>query len=140
MSTLQEVKKQFMAMRNGVLADQLRVALDPNPYSVIFGLLVPQIAEISRSEVCAGVDPETLWQDRHVRESRLLACYLFRPEEMTRGRAEALMEDIQTQEEADILAFRLLQRLPFAAALAERFAASPDPLERYAALTLERKL
>ena len=137
--TIQAIKQKFLAFRNGIIADTLRKA--GMPYKVIFGLNVPQLSEIARSvTVDREVLAEHLWGDRDVRESRLLACWMFDPAPMPVLRAEALMEDVQTREEADILAFRLLRRLPYASDLADRLASSPRPLTAYAAAALRRNL
>lgn len=137
--TTQAIKQKFLALRNGVIADTLRKA--GMPYKVIFGLNVPQLAEIARGvTVDREVLAEQLWGDRDVRESRLLACWLFDPAPMPELRARSLMENVQTREEADILAFRLLRRLPYAARLAEEMAADPRKLTAYAAEALARNL
>ena len=137
--TTQAIKQKFLALRNGVIADTLRKA--GMPYKVIFGLNVPQLAEIAGGvTVDREVLAEQLWGDRDVRESRLLACWLFVPAPMPELRARSLMEDVQTREEADILAFRLLRRLPYAARLAEEMAADPRKLTAYAAEALARNL
>lgn len=133
--TIQEIKKEFFALRNGLLGDTLRKA--GMPYSVIFGLNVPQLGEIARRALsdCA---PETrkalareLWADTKVRESRLLACWIFNPETVGIDEAKEMMASVQTREEADILAFRLLRHLPFAHKLA---AETPDTYAREALL------
>lgn len=137
--TAQDIKKKFMAYRNGMVADALRKA--GMPYKVIFGLNVPQLSEIARGVIAdREVLAEHLWGDTSTRESRLLACWLFDPEPMPVARARALMESVQTREEADILAFRLLRRLPYAAALAEETAGSPSALTAYASEALRRNL
>lgn len=117
---MQEIKKLFFTYRNSAVADTLRRY--GIPHKVIFGLQVPQLAAIA-SELQfddAASHMETarkLWADREVRESRLLACYLFDHETMTEEEALQLSRDTRTQEEADILAFRLLKRLPYAESL-----------------------
>ncbi len=108
---LQEIKKSFFVFRNGVIADVLRKA--GMPYKVIFGLQIPQLAEIAR-----GLEPSTaladaLWADSEVRESRILACYLFPPAEVSEEKARALLASVRTPEERDMLFFRLLNRLPY---------------------------
>lgn len=118
---LREIKQEFYAYRNGIVADALRKA--GMPYKVIFGLQVPQLAEISR-QIIARIESQNnendaiaerrrlaqaLWDDRGVRESRLLACYLFDHTQMDRAEAESLLNDIQTPEERDMLNFRLLR-------------------------------
>lgn len=138
--TLQDIKKRFMAYRNGIVADTLRKA--GMPYDIIFGLNVPQLGEIARGIMAdREVLAEGLWADSKVRESRLLSCWLFDPAPMPRIRAEQLMDSVQTREEADILAFRLLRYLPYADELA-RAPLAPDAsdLRKYVSEALRRNL
>lgn len=109
---LQQIKKDFYALRNGIVADTLRKA--GMHYKVIFGLQIPQIAEIARAQSPSMELADELWVDRNVRESRLLATYLFPLESVNMEKAMALAMDVQTQEEADMLAFRIFKRLSFA--------------------------
>lgn len=114
---IKEIKHLFLAYRNGIIADTLRQAGYPQP--IIFGLQLPQLGEIARQVLA---DPATeretlareLWADHKVRESRLLACWLFDPVTLTSEEAEALAADVRTLEEADILVFRLLRHYPVA--------------------------
>ena len=127
-----------MAFRNGIVSDTLRQA--GMPYHVIFGLQLPQLAEIARS---FGPDlslARSLWDDMNVRESRLLACYLFPKEEVSQELALSLAESVRTPEEADILCFRLLRYLPFASPLADTLSASQDSNVAYCAKALRRNL
>lgn len=105
-----------MAYRNGIVADTLRSA-GMNCYNVIFGLNVPQLAHIAGTLEPDKALASRLWADKGVRESRLLAAYLFPHEEISRTEAEGLIQEVQTQEEADMLVFRLLRHLPFFADL-----------------------
>ena len=131
------IKQQFFAYRNGILAEQLRAA--GSPCHVIFGLNVPQIAAIARQLTPSAELAEALWADKNVRESRLLACYLF-PRDTDAARAEQLMLEVQTPEEGDMLCFRLLKHLPEARQLAGKFAAGRDALTAYTARSLTRHL
>lgn len=114
--TIQEIKQLFYAYRNGVVADTLRRS--GMQYRMIFGLNVPQLAAIAREIGYDNTLAEALWADQGVRESRLLSAYLFNPAELPMERALQLCEDLQTQEEADILAFRLLRHLSYRTQLA----------------------
>ena len=126
---LQEIKRQFLAYRNGIVADTLRAAgLDC--YHIIFGLNLPQLTQIAATQTPSLALANALWADRAVRESRLLAPYLFPRDEVTPALALTLLASVQTQEEADILTFRLLRHLPFFSTLT-----SPNP---YAATSLAR--
>ncbi|MBD5189396.1 MAG: hypothetical protein HDS95_03870 [Bacteroidales bacterium] len=113
-STIKQIKQTFFAFRNGILADALR---KQTPYEIVFGLQVPQIAEIARSLKPSMELADALWHDSKVRESRLLATYLYPIEEVDPEKAIRLASEINTVEEADMLAFRLLKRLPFATSL-----------------------
>ena len=115
---LKEIKHQFFTYRNGITADALRNA--GMPYGIIFGLDVPTLAAISRSVEHSEQLAEALWADKDVRESRLLATYIFDPASISMERAIELASQTQTQEEADMLAFRLFKRLPFAGELLTR--------------------
>lgn len=136
---IKDIKHSFMAFRNGIISDTLRKA--GMNYNIIFGLQLPQISQIAsgvRESVAASHDipgpilfdtASALWEDSGVRESRLLASYLFPDTLVDEELAFALASSTQTKEEADILCFRLLRRLPFAPALARRLStlpASPD--------------
>lgn len=137
---IKEIKKFFFTYRNGMIADTLRKAgMD---YKIIFGLNVPQLSDISRRinedrEKLA----EELWNDSEVRESRLLACWLFNPENVSEERAMEMMHSVKTHEEADILAFKLLRYLPFAKSLiSETDTDSDNTLYGYAVEALKRNL
>lgn len=114
---LQQIKKQFLIYRNGIIADSLRKA--GFPHKIIFGLQLPQISSIAQSLVPSMELADALWEDDEVRESRLLACYLFPTEEVDMEKALKLSKNVRTPEEADILAFRLLRKLTFARTLKE---------------------
>lgn len=137
---LREIKKQFFAYRNGIVADTLRRA--GHPCGVIFGLNVPQLAGIARAVGKDAALARALWADTNVRESRLLAPYLLPeadyPADADQGVRLAL--EARTREEADMLAFRLLKHLPFAPEIAAALEASGEPLAAYSAATLRRHI
>lgn len=136
--TLREVKRLFFTYRNGALADTLRAA--GHPCAVIFGLMIPQIADIARSLEPSSELAQRLWDDSGVRESRILATYLFPPEEVTREDALRLASEVRNAEEADMLAFRLLKRLPFAQQLLEEIGTLGTPMAPYLHRSLSRHL
>ena len=51
-----------------------------------------------------------LWQDREVRESRLLSYWLMDPEALTRKECLELAAGVRDREDAQMLAFRVLKR------------------------------
>ncbi|MDE6537012.1 MAG: hypothetical protein K2M13_03100 [Muribaculaceae bacterium] len=110
-ATLQKLKKEFFAFRNGIVADTLRKHF---PYKIVFGLQVPQLAQIAAHTDKSMALAERLWGERGNRESRLLATYLFPLDEVTPEMSLKLASEVETSEEADMLIFRVLKRLPFA--------------------------
>lgn len=140
-----DLKKLFFTFRNGILADTLRKS--GYPHKIIYGLNIPQISSIARDliHIQSLGDPSTsesletcntkrdqdrnsqylstlakeLWNEREVRESRLLATYLFNKENVSETFACKLAGDVRTPEEADMLAFCLFRHLPFAKSLLE---------------------
>ncbi|MDE5807939.1 MAG: hypothetical protein K2H76_07450 [Muribaculaceae bacterium] len=133
---LKDIKQKFFAFRNGILADALRKQTD---YGVIFGLQIPQIAEIARSLDSSLALAQALWDDVKVRESRLLATYLFPVGEIDREKALVLASEVKTVEEADMLAFRLLKRLPDAPQILEAMESRED-ISEYMKKTLANHL
>ena len=128
---IRKIHQQFFSFRNGIVAKAFHDA--SSPYKRVFGLQLPQMASIARE---TGYDHDLasqLWAEKECRESRLLACYLFDPDSLSEEEALAIAGDIQTREEADILAWRLLKRLPFAISL-------PDRLTGYVREALLRNL
>ncbi len=129
--TLRDVKQRFFALRNGLLADMLRKQRIA-PHKLIFGLNVPQLKEIAAE---AGVDAPlaaALWADADCRESRLLAPMIS----PASADAFAMMAEVRSTEEADLLCHSLLRRCPGAVEAAQTALAHPDPTVRYCALRL----
>ncbi|MBD5363113.1 MAG: hypothetical protein HDR81_09945 [Bacteroides sp.] len=124
-----EIKQQFFALRNGLLADTLRKQASL-PHKLIFGLNIIQLrqlaAQIGKDKPLA----EALWADSDCRESRLLAP-MIQPEPQL-----SWIEDVRTPEEADILCHASLRHHPRALELAQEKAHDPSPLMRYSALRL----
>lgn len=137
---LADIKHQFFAYRNGIIADALRS--QASPHSQIFGLNVPQLAEIARGLTADEDLARRLWADSLCRESRLLACYLFPSDTDTTSIIEGyeLAPGIMSPEEADMLSFRLLKRREDAAEIVEHYSNSDNPLLRYLSKVLARHI
>lgn len=131
---LQMVKRRFFAMRNGVVADAMRRG--GSKFRIIFGLNLPQIAEIASG---LGYDKDLAWQlwgNRTTRESMLLAPMLFDPAGLQGGDIERLCDETPDIEVADVLCHRLLKRLPDAAHIMAVLSGSDVAMKRYIALRL----
>ncbi len=142
-SLISWIRKEFFALRNGMISDTLRKGGLEQKY--IFGLQLPQIKDISvrfkpHSKEDASSLARALWNDKECREARLLACHLMPADLMTKEEATEWAEGVDTREEADILAFRLIRHLHFASELAHNLAESKDPLKKYTAIAIQRFL
>ena len=129
--TLNEVHNKFFCFRNGIVAKAFSDA--GAPYKRVFGLQIPDLSRIARETGYDFALARQLWGESECRESRLLSYYLFDPELLTMDEAISLAENTQTREEADILAWRLLQRLPYSSELLKR-------LDGYIAEALRRNI
>lgn len=140
---LKDIKQYFFAHRNGVTADILRRA--GSPFGMIFGVEVPVISSLAR-QIGMNLDlGRILWADRDVRESRLLAPWLFIPEDITRDECLDMALTVRDSEDALMLAFRILKRRDDAREILEELrskamAREPGSPAEIAVKALERHL
>lgn len=132
------IKHQFMTFRNGIVADALRKS--GMTYEIIFGLQMPQLTQIASSLPHDETIATTLWNDKKVRESRLLVAYIYPKDKLTMEKAYSMAKDLLTREEADILCFRLFRYLPFAEALAIELNSDSSELIQYCGQMLKKNL
>lgn len=132
--TLVEVKKEFYALRNGIIADTMRKA--GAPYRMVFGLNLPQLTQLARTIGADQKLAEELRADTAVRESQLLAPMLYTPSALSEDDAEQWVRSCPGTEAIDVLCLKLLRHEPYAHALVERMANDENELIRYAALRL----
>lgn len=137
------VRKEFYALRNGMIADTLRKGGLEQKY--IFGLQLPQIKGIAQQFRPATEEEsyslaKALWEDKECREARLLACHIMPASALSAEEALEWSEGATTREEADILAFKLLRYLPNAEDLANKLKSTDDPLKKYTGDAIKRFL
>lgn len=106
------IKKEFFSLRNGMVADNLKKYFSSD--SIIFGLMIPQIKEISERYPKSIELGFKLWEDKKCRESRLLALYLLPKDKIDKDEAKKLFKEVATYEEAELLSFKILRYLDFA--------------------------
>lgn len=138
---IQKIRMEFYALRNGMIADTLRKGGLEQKY--IFGLQLPQIKEIAmrfnqETEEEAFELARDLWSDSDCREARLLACHLMPHSLISKEEATEWASDVRTREEADIIAFRLLRFVPYAAEIADELSATDHTLKKYTAEAIRR--
>jgi 3-methyladenine DNA glycosylase AlkD len=134
-NAMQNIKRRFFALRNGIIADTLRKA--NSPHHVIFGLTIPQLVEVAQATGKNKELAQLLWDNATTRESRLIAPMLMPVEQFNVDEACSWIEQVQCVEEADLLCHRLLRHTSFALNLIDKY--SDDniaDLQRYVALRL----
>ena len=72
---MQSLKRAMFAMRNGVVADALRQG--GCPFKIIFGVNLPQLAEIAAGSEHTKEFAEQVWANSTTRESMLIAPMLM---------------------------------------------------------------
>lgn len=139
-NTIQSLRHNFFAYRNGMLAEALKAA--GNPHTMIFGLNIPQISAIARECTFTPEEIDRMWNEAHSREERLLSLYLMTPCASTipKEKSMALISGIKGVEEADILSFRVLKYVPYAESIIEELGNKDDNLSRYLAASLRRHI
>lgn len=132
---IQNVKKRFFALRNGILADTLRKS--GSPYRIIFGLNLPQLNEIANAFGYNKELANELWQNKNTRESRLLAPMLVAPDNIRVEEVKEWISDLAgSTEEADVLCHSLLRKTSFVEQLIDELITSHDDNKRYVAFRL----
>jgi len=118
---IKEIKQSFRLMMNGTASRSMREK--GADYKLNWGVSLPDLQAMAEE---IGKDYElaiSLWKE-DVRECKILATMLMPPEKMLPEVAEIWMEQTNSQEMAEIVAFQLYQHLDFASILAFRWMAS----------------
>ena len=124
---LKEIKRSFRLLMNGEASRSMRErGLD---YHLNWGVAftdLQKMAEEYGKDYSLAVE---LWKE-HIRECRILATIIMPQERMTPELTDLWVEQVDTQELAERLAFNLLQYLDFAPVLAFEWIASPFPMRQ----------
>ena len=131
---IQEVKKEFFAYRNGIIAEQLRAAGDP--HTMIMGCQLTDVIAIAEHYEKSAELAQALWNDVNHRECRMAATMLYPAEEFKMETAIAWCQSVESVEIADVLCHRLLRHLPYAIELWKQLLACDIKLVRYTAWRL----
>ncbi|MDE5647820.1 MAG: hypothetical protein K2I57_08380 [Muribaculaceae bacterium] len=134
---MQQIKRHFFAMRNGVIADVLRKA--GSPFRIIFGLTLPQITDVARMTGENAELSRCLWDNKTTRCSMLLAPMIMPTAEIGEEEALRWIAESPSIEVTDVLCLRLLKRLPAAVGMVGRLACGDDKA-RYTAMRLAMNL
>ena len=117
--------------RNGAVADAMRYY--GAPYGLNYGVSLPTLRKLARAETPDHDFARYLYlQD--VRELRLAALHIARPESLAADEFPAWAAGIVNSEVAEEAAFAFLSRADALPALFAAWISDPNPLLRYAAL------
>ncbi len=131
---IREVKKEFFAYRNGIIAEQLRAAGDP--HTMIMGCQLTDVIAIAEHYEKSAELAQALWNDVNHRECRMAATMLYPTENFDIETAVAWCQNVESVEIADVLCHRLLRHLPYAKVLWEQLIACDKKIVRYTAWRL----
>lgn len=134
---LMEIKRSFRLVMNGPTSQSMRqMGME---YKLNWG--VPFI-ELKKMATSYGKDYELaieLWKE-DIRECKILATLIMPAERMLPEITEIWMEQVSSQEMAEMLAFNLLQDVDYAPVLAYQWMASDKPLYLIAGFQLLARL
>ena len=130
----QDIRKEFFAYRNGIIAEQLRAAGDP--HTMIMGCQLTDVIAIAEHYEKNAELAQALWNDVNHRECRMAATMLYPTENFDIETAVAWCQSVESVEIADVLCHRLLRHLPYAKELWEQLLACDIELVRYTAWRL----
>lgn len=117
--------------RNGAVADAMRCY--GAPYGLNYGVSLPTLRRLARAETPDHDFARYLYR-QDVRELRLAALHIARPESLAPDEFQVWAAGIVNSEVAEEAAFAFLSRADALPALFDAWIADPNPLLRYAAL------
>ena len=127
--TLREIKKRFRMAMNGIVSTSMREK--GMGYRINFGLTLPLIPNAELAQY--------LWKEQ-IRESKMLATWLYPANEMNPDKAQQWAEEIPYPEIADICCMNLFIKLPFAIQKASEWVTSDKDILRYTGYQLFNRL
>lgn len=134
---IREIKRQFRKAMNGIVAASMREkGMD---YRVNFGLTLPLLKGIASTVTPDKTLAQRLWEEP-VRESKLLATWLYPAEEMELATARQWVETIPYTEVADVCCMNLFCHIVGAEQLASDCIDAVDDLPRYTGYQLWSRL
>lgn len=134
---LKEIKRSFRSVMNGVASTSMR---DKGvEYKINWGV---NLVELRKMATGYGKDFDlaiALWKE-NIRECKILATLIMPYDKMSEELADVWMEQLVSQEMAEMLATNLLQYTDFAPVLAYKWMASDAPLYQICAFNIISRL
>ena len=125
---IREIKRLFRKSMHGVVAASMREK--GMAYRVNFGLTLPLIKRIASSITPNEILAERLWKE-HVRESKMLATWLYPPQKMDMSTAKRWIDETPYTEIADVCCMNLFPYIDDAPQQATDCIASSTDMTRY---------
>lgn len=120
---LKQIRHSVYLKMNGVTAD--RMVSDGVVYAKNYGVSLPELKQMAGKMRQDKALAEALWGDK-VRETMLLATFVYPVEEFDEDRAEEWVADVVTLELAENLSRNLLGKLSYIGSLVEAWADSEN--------------
>ena len=117
---IRDIKTQFRLAMNGVASTQMRQ--QGLEYKLNFGIELPRLQSIASEYSPNHELAQALWKE-NIRESKILAGMLMPVDRFFMEIADIWVEQIPTQEIAELTVMNLFQRLPYASTAAFRWVA-----------------
>jgi Predicted DNA alkylation repair enzyme len=118
---LKRIRRSIYLKMNGVTAD--RMVSDGVAYAKNYGVSLPELKQMAGKIPHDKALAEALWRDK-VRETMLLATFVYPVEEFDEDRAAAWVTDVMTLELAENLSRNLLGKIPYVGSVVEGWANS----------------
>jgi hypothetical protein len=134
---LREIKRSFRLYMNGEVAQSLR---DKGlAYHVIWGVSNNHLKIMAAKYGEDFALASALWKE-NIRECRILATMIMPPAQMDKELAVEWMGSLKTTEEAELCAFNLFRKLPFALDLAVEWICNDNELCRICSYNILSRL
>lgn len=134
---VRDIKSQYRTAMNGVASAQMRES--GLAYKVNFGIELPRLLAIARDYEPNHELAQTLWKEG-IRESKILAGVLMPIEKFYPEIADIWVEQIPTQEIAELTVMNLFARLPYASLAAFRWISDSREIFQVCGLLLLTRL
>jgi hypothetical protein len=115
---IRQIKQALRLRMNGEVSENM--TNKGLAYKLNYGTLLPELKALAQQFTPDKWLAERLWHLR-IRETMILATYLYPVEEFTPETAEEWIAGMPTQEMAEITAMNLFAKLPFAESLARKY-------------------
>ena len=120
---IRDIRTDLRLAMNGVVSSSMRdKGMD---YKMNFGVDVPRIKEIALKYEANAALAEHIWK-LDVREMKILSTMLYPVDQFTETKADEWVDEVVNQEIREHLCMNLLQNLPFANVLVEKWSADSD--------------